>query len=59
MRAKLPPNAPDQHLNRVRALEAELNDSQALVASAKARLQDAAQLLLGGASTSEESHELL
>jgi Type II secretion system (T2SS), protein E, N-terminal domain len=49
----------DQHLNRVRALEAELNDSQALVASAKARLQDAAQLLLGGASTSEESHELL
>ena len=49
----------DQHLNRVRALEAELNDSRALVASAKARLQDAAQLLLGGASTSEESHELL
>ena len=49
----------DQHLNRVRALEAELNDSHALVASAKARLQDAAQLLLGGASTSEESHELL
>jgi hypothetical protein len=49
----------DQHLNRVRALEAELNESQALVASAKARLQDAAQLLLGGASASEESHELL
>jgi type II secretion system (T2SS) protein E len=49
----------DQHLNRVRALEAELNDSKALVASAKARLQDAAELLLGGASSSEESHELL
>jgi hypothetical protein len=49
----------DQHLNRVRALEAELNESKALVASAKARLQDAAELLLGGASTSEESHELL
>lgn len=49
----------DQHLNRVRALEAELNESKALVASAKARLQDAAELLLGGASPSEESHELL
>lgn len=49
----------DQHLNRVRALEAELSESKALVASAKARLQDAAELLLGGASTSEESHELL
>jgi Type II secretion system (T2SS), protein E, N-terminal domain len=49
----------DQHLNRVRALEAELTDSKALVASAKARLQDAAELLLGGASSSEESHELL
>jgi hypothetical protein len=49
----------DQHLNRVRALEAELNESKALVASAKARLQDAAELLLGGAASSEESHELL
>jgi len=41
------------------AAEAAAPDSRALVASAKARLQDAAQLLLGGASTSEESHELL
>jgi hypothetical protein len=48
----------DQHLNRVRALEAELEESKALAAAAKARLQNAAELLLGGAS-SEESHELL
>ena len=49
----------DQHRKKLRALEIEVTESRGVVAEARARLQDAADVLDSGKGRVEESAELL